>query len=243
MYNKFFKLFKKDTIITSNKIADDIIEIFNNFENDEKSCDDEHLQKLLDIKPEKQEFYKIDSLDIEYNNFIENSMNGFKSSKKTYDVGIIFDKYSGFYAIPFWGTFCRIFEEENFENNENTQECVLSFLENDKISYRLFENLNAIYPDTFVKRVNEILGTKYTFEELMETYFKKQLGKKVFSPTSILYASSAFNEVLNCIEKAQMDQAQKMKLQTANKKEVGRNDLCPCGSGKKYKNCCLKLSV
>ena len=23
-------------------------------------------------------------------------------------------------------------------------------------------------------------------------------------------------------------------------KKIGRNDLCPCGSGKKYKNCCLK---
>ncbi len=23
-------------------------------------------------------------------------------------------------------------------------------------------------------------------------------------------------------------------------KQIGRNDLCPCGSGKKYKNCCLK---
>ena len=22
--------------------------------------------------------------------------------------------------------------------------------------------------------------------------------------------------------------------------EVGRNDLCPCGSGKKYKKCCMK---
>lgn len=22
--------------------------------------------------------------------------------------------------------------------------------------------------------------------------------------------------------------------------KIGRNDLCPCGSGKKYKNCCLK---
>jgi len=22
-------------------------------------------------------------------------------------------------------------------------------------------------------------------------------------------------------------------------KKVGRNDLCPCGSGKKYKHCCL----
>ena len=23
-------------------------------------------------------------------------------------------------------------------------------------------------------------------------------------------------------------------------KKIGRNDLCPCGSGKKYKNCCLE---
>ncbi len=26
----------------------------------------------------------------------------------------------------------------------------------------------------------------------------------------------------------------------AEKKEPGRNDPCPCGSGKKYKQCCLK---
>ncbi len=25
-----------------------------------------------------------------------------------------------------------------------------------------------------------------------------------------------------------------------NKKKVGRNDPCPCGSGKKYKDCCGK---
>ena len=23
---------------------------------------------------------------------------------------------------------------------------------------------------------------------------------------------------------------------------VGRNDPCPCGSGKKYKNCCMRLA-
>ena len=26
-------------------------------------------------------------------------------------------------------------------------------------------------------------------------------------------------------------------------KKIGRNDPCPCGSGKKYKNCCLKEGV
>jgi hypothetical protein len=25
--------------------------------------------------------------------------------------------------------------------------------------------------------------------------------------------------------------------------KLGRNDLCPCGSGKKYKNCCLRRGV
>jgi len=26
-------------------------------------------------------------------------------------------------------------------------------------------------------------------------------------------------------------------------KKIGRNDPCPCGSGKKYKKCCLKKSL
>ncbi|MBO6069947.1 MAG: SEC-C domain-containing protein, partial [Succinivibrionaceae bacterium] len=28
---------------------------------------------------------------------------------------------------------------------------------------------------------------------------------------------------------------------TRNGQKVGRNDPCPCGSGKKFKNCCGKL--
>ncbi|MDE6000961.1 MAG: SEC-C domain-containing protein, partial [Clostridia bacterium] len=32
----------------------------------------------------------------------------------------------------------------------------------------------------------------------------------------------------------------KMQPKVAAKK-VGRNDPCPCGSGKKYKNCCGKI--
>jgi len=30
----------------------------------------------------------------------------------------------------------------------------------------------------------------------------------------------------------------KAQPKVATNKEVGRNDACPCGSGKKYKNCC-----
>ena len=35
-------------------------------------------------------------------------------------------------------------------------------------------------------------------------------------------------------------EAQKKAPLTADGKKVGRNDPCPCGSGKKYKNCCGK---
>lgn len=31
-------------------------------------------------------------------------------------------------------------------------------------------------------------------------------------------------------------------MKNTKKKKIGRNDLCPCGSGKKYKNCCMNSS-
>ena len=44
-------------------------------------------------------------------------------------------------------------------------------------------------------------------------------------------------------EKMSVDKSsQKVAVKNAESKkaEVGRNDPCPCGSGKKYKNCCGK---
>ena len=35
------------------------------------------------------------------------------------------------------------------------------------------------------------------------------------------------------------DGKQKVKAQPKQVKKVGRNEPCPCGSGKKHKNCCL----
>ena len=36
------------------------------------------------------------------------------------------------------------------------------------------------------------------------------------------------------------DGKEKVKVSIKNDNKVGRNDQCPCGSGKKYKNCCGK---
>jgi preprotein translocase subunit SecA len=34
----------------------------------------------------------------------------------------------------------------------------------------------------------------------------------------------------------------KKKTPAASAKTAGRNDPCPCGSGKKFKNCCMRSS-
>ena len=31
-------------------------------------------------------------------------------------------------------------------------------------------------------------------------------------------------------------------LEQLERKKVGRNEVCPCGSGKKFKKCCLDIS-
>ena len=51
---------------------------------------------------------------------------------------------------------------------------------------------------------------------------------------------SATNTTLKGTAIKNLDDSQK-KVQVINKEpKVGRNDPCPCGSGKKYKNCCGK---
>lgn len=44
-----------------------------------------------------------------------------------------------------------------------------------------------------------------------------------------------YAEVINMLLNARINSHQNFK-----KEKIGRNDLCPCGSGKKYKKCCLK---
>ena len=54
---------------------------------------------------------------------------------------------------------------------------------------------------------------------------------KIYSSTTVLYKSKAFSQTLGIIEEIE----EKPEIDTTN---VGRNDPCPCGSGKKFKKCC-----
>ena len=221
MYQKFIKTFDKDIILTTNKHADDIIGAFN--EGTEVDLSD----KLSNI--ESYKFFHVKELENNYSNFLENSMGGFASHNETYDVAVIFDKEKGLYAIPFYETFCKIFEDKDAV--ENAKQCVEYFLANDSIPNTILERVSAKYPN-FIDTINEMLETNYTFDELLNKYKSDYLRFTLYSSATVLFCSKAFSEVFDIMS------APKPEPIAAATQKVGRNDPCPCGSGKKYKNCC-----
>ena len=222
MYQKFIKTFDTDIILTTNKHADDIIGAFNEGEEvdlSDKGCD------ITDFK-----FFHVKELDNNYSNFLENSMGGFSSHNEIYDVAVIFDEKNGLYAIPFYKTFCTIFEDKT--KVENAKNCIEYFLTNDSIPNIILDRVSTQYPN-FMDTINEIMDTKYTYEELINKYKSDYLNNRIYSSATILFCSKAFSEIFDFITEPQPEKP-------VITQKVGRNDPCPCGSGKKFKNCCGK---
>ena len=177
---------------------------------------------------ETYKFFHVKELENNYSNFLENSMGGFASHNETYDVAVIFDKDRGLYAVPFYETLCHIFE--NKDSVENAKQCVEYFMVNDSIPNTILERVANKYPN-FMEVVNGFLETDYTFEQLMEKYKSEYLHNTVYSSATVLFCSNAFSEVFDIISLPK-------KEKPVITQKVGRNDPCPCGSGKKFKNCC-----
>lgn len=230
LHKKFLDCFEIDEIITTNKMADDVIGIFNDFAESNKRPTKEEIEEKIQLLDEHK-FFAVNEFNNSYENFLENSLGGFSSHKETYDVGIIFDEELGLSAIPFYKTFCKIFEEKDYKKIENWDKCVEHFLLTDGISANLLKRVEAKHPN-FMKIINKIYSTDMTFDELIEKYKPQYLKKKIFSSTTVLYESKTFSKTLGYIE----DEENKPKFDAEN---IGRNEPCPCGSGKKYKKCCM----
>ena len=224
---KFTEFFGTNEIITTNKNADALIGMFNDYAEDGKQAD----YKDLIEEPEEYKYFNVSEFNNSYDNFLENSLGGFSSHKETYDVGIIYDEELGLYAVPFYGTFNKIFEVKDYTKVVNYDSCIRYFLQNDKFSANLIRMV-ANKHKNFMEIVNAVLAKNYTLEDLLKTYKRRYLKNKIISSTTVLYRSNAFSSTLGIIE----DNENKPEIDTS--KKIGRNDPCPCGSGKKYKKCC-----
>lgn len=235
MSEKFTQTFNSDEFITTNRYADTVIGILNG-EDNIKDLDIEEATKPLN----EYKYFTIQELNNDYDNFLENSLGGFSSHTELYDVGIIMDSELGLYSIPFYKTFCTIFEDKS--KVKDAKGCVNYFLTNDSISDRIIRKIADKYPN-FMDTINEILEKDYTLDSLIETYKSEYLKRKIYSSTSVLYHSTVFSTSIELISElentVEQDEVLQEQIAVSNVK-VGRNDPCPCGSGKKYKNCCLK---
>lgn len=232
LYKKFMECFDTGEIITTNKLADDIIGLFNDYAESNQKPEKEEIESKIEALDEHK-FFEVNEFNNSYENFLENSLGGFSAHKETYDVGIIFDEELGLSAIPFYKTFCKIFEQKDFTKIENYDKCLDHFLLTDAISANLLRRVEAKYPN-FMKVINKIYSTDMSFDELLEKYKPQHLKEKIFSSTTVLFESKTFSKTLGYIEEEGGKSTPNFDVSN-----VGRNDACPCGSGKKYKKCCM----
>lgn len=230
---KFIECFGTDEIVTTNEYVDGLISDFNDYYFESEAKTPEEIKKS--IKPiENYAYFKVEEFNSSYENYIESSMAGFSSHSSKYDVGVIFDKELGMFIVPFYGTLCHILETDKYKEIQGWDECLKAFIENDKISATLINRIANKYPK-FVDRLNELYEKQMTLNEYLEEYKVDYLKNKIYSPTSVLYSSKAFGDLMGFIPSEAEVRAKEIQ---STQGTIGRNEPCPCGSGKKYKKCC-----
>jgi len=95
-----------------------------------------------------------------------------------------------------------------------------------------------IYTDILENHEKTLTGT---FQELVSKYEADPvIFNMLGAEADYLYSISAWDKVLSTEKREEIIKEFKKSKTVVKEKEPGRNDPCPCGSGKKYKKCCGK---
>lgn len=97
----------------------------------------------------------------------------------------------------------------------------------------------------FLDGINESLKTPNPIEEMEEDTtvtldidLEKLYYNMVEAKADWLYELPAWDNLLSEERRKELYREQKKSGTIVKEKKIGRNDPCPCGSGKKYKKCC-----
>ena len=97
----------------------------------------------------------------------------------------------------------------------------------------------------FLDGIDESLKERNPLETMEEDtpvnlIFDKELLYKnmVEAKADWLYGLEEWNDILDADKQKKLYKEQKLSGTVFKDKKIGRNDPCPCGSGKKYKYCC-----
>ncbi|APM37476.1 SEC-C metal-binding domain-containing protein [Clostridium kluyveri] len=104
---------------------------------------------------------------------------------------------------------------------------------------------STIYFMGFLDGVNTSLDVPLELDDLEESSkinisinFEKLYYNMLDSKADYLYKLSQWNSIFSSEKRKEIRKKWLNSKTIVNKNRVGRNDPCPCGSGKKYKHCC-----
>ncbi len=114
------------------------------------------------------------------------------------------------------------------EKDENNVEalCISSIYGEDNIDENIL--INNTYANMYLSKSNKVLSVFLYYNS------NSNIEKMDFKLLSSDDKEAKETEIMNMVEYLRI----KRSIKLENKK-IGRNELCPCGSGKKYKKCCL----
>ena len=106
-------------------------------------------------------------------------------------------------------------------------------------------HMDLNYMVGFLDGINESLKVANPIEEMTEDTkvtldidLEKLYYNMVEAKADWLYELPAWDKLLTAERRKEIYREQKKSGTIVKPKKIGRNDPCPCGSGKKYKQCC-----
>ncbi|ETA81285.1 SEC-C metal-binding domain-containing protein [Youngiibacter fragilis] len=101
----------------------------------------------------------------------------------------------------------------------------------------------------FTDGINDSLRNPLNLEELgaedeveLDIDFEKLYFNMLDAKAEYLYTIGSWENLLSAEKREEIKKTWKNSRTVKNEVKIGRNDPCPCGSGKKYKKCCGKAS-
>jgi hypothetical protein len=156
-----------------------------------------------------------------------------KGLLKSKDVGIVFDELSGQHYLVNYGIILNVFQSPDEVKIQRYKRDILTYLEDQTISPYLLKRLFSRFPQNAEFIIRKILdrpefSLEKDFGSLMDEFKPSFRGKRIYP--YILPMSPRLVKIM----RPELDRTKEYG------QKVGRNDPCPCGSGKKYKKCCGK---
>lgn len=142
----------------------------------------------------------------------------------------------------FWGNYLPM-EQKNYEyileNKEETVEGSLAELSEkfdmDSVTFTGFlDGINtSLTEELDLENMTEDSHVKLSVD--FEKLFYNMLGAKA----DWLYTLPQWDDILTVEKRKEIKKEYNRSRIVVNENKIGRNEPCPCGSGKKYKKCCL----